>query len=98
MYMSVALLGVVSISSMTNIILPTKSICLIERSEKNQIKSIDNISALPFIINQTYKGRTKANILKTLNLLSKLSYNIKFYKLGCNMTLDAVKVSYGGMK
>ena len=47
---------------------------------------------------QTVRSVKKDTMEKTLDLLSKILVEIPIYRLTCDMTEDAVKTSYNGMK
>ena len=37
-------------------------------------------------------------MIRTLNLVDKLTEKVLLYKLACNMDIEAAKVAYNGMK
>lgn len=82
----------------SNVSLPLKAICILERAEKNRITELDPKSEFPKIFSQTYRKSDGMFMAKTLSLLDKLLSVVKVYKLGCNMELEAALVSYNGMK
>ena len=82
----------------TNITLPLRAICILERAEENHIVSITKRDAFPMLYQQTYKPRDPASLYKTINLIERLADGVKLFRLGCNMDISAAKVSYEGMK
>lgn len=81
-----------------NVSSPLKAICLLGRDSYNHIEPITGSEALPVLLEQTYRRRDQQDLLKVAVLLSKLTKNVKFYRLGCNMDPSAAAVSYEGMK
>ena len=81
-----------------NISVPLKVICILERSERNQIREISASEAYPIIIQQTYHPSNPEMLNKTLELLDRMSVLVKFYRLSCNMEREAAEISYNAMK
>lgn len=81
----------------TNTSVPLKAICVLTRDEKNHIEEIKPREVYQMLLQQTYRPLDSEAMMQTLRLLDLLMKNIKFYKLGCNMDLDAVKVAFSGM-
>lgn len=82
----------------TNICVPARGICILERGEKNEIHRISAKEALPRFMNQTFRPFDAAGMEKTLALLDILFSSIPVYELHCDMSEDAVLTSYNGMK
>ena len=82
----------------SNIYVPIKAICILTRSEDNYIYPISGAEALPMLIQQTYRAYDGAALSKTMTLLDKLIKQVRFYKLGCNMDIEAAKIAYEGMR
>lgn len=81
----------------TNTSAPLKAICIIERSEHNHIDRITTSDAYPYILLQTYRPIDNAMFAETLGLLDKLSGAVEFYRLGCNMDIEAAQTAYNAM-
>ncbi|MBQ7217040.1 MAG: hypothetical protein IJS39_13775 [Synergistaceae bacterium] len=81
-----------------NTSVPLKAICILERSEHNRIAGISPQEAYPFMIQQTYRPRDTAMLTKTLELVDGLMSAVKFYRLGCNMDIQAAELAYNTMK
>lgn len=71
-----------------------KAITFICRSEKNWIKEITNVEAISLFLTQTYKPRDKKYMDLLLNMIDKIFSSIKVYKMGCNISKEAAKLSY----
>ena len=82
----------------TNIMLPLRSICILERGETNSIKEISFEEAYPMLLQQTNRPADKALMIQTLGLMEKMRQHVKIYKLKCNQEPEAAIVSYNGMK
>ena len=81
-----------------NISVPLKAICILERDNTNHIEIINSKNAYPILLQQIYRPKEPSKMIKTLNLLDKLSNNVSLYKLGCNISQEAVLTAYNGMK
>ena len=78
-----------------NCMVPLKAIILMERGDNNIIKEIPFEKALSFILKQTYMPDDKEKMKKTLQLLSRLNGEVRFYKfIFNNMKDDAFDVAY----
>ena len=79
----------------SNIMVPLKAICILERGETNEITRISAQEALPMVLQQTYRPR---NLAKYLDIIDKLTQRVRFYRLRCNIRPEAAVVAYEGMK
>ena len=80
----------------SNIAVPVRAICILERAQENRIREISKAEALPMLLQQTYRPADPAALAKTLTLIDRLK--VKLYRLGCNMEKEAAEVSYNAMK
>ncbi len=80
----------------TNTHVPLKAICILERSETNTIRPITRSEAWPMLLQQFYRPCDVAAMERTMDLIGRLQ--TKFYRLGCNMELQAAELSYQTMK
>ncbi len=78
----------------TDIAVPLKAICILERSSDNHIEKITRAEAYPRIMQQVYRPNDISALQKTLELIDRMIGRIEFYRLGCNMDISAAKVSY----
>ena len=81
----------------TNTSAPLRAICILERSEKNEIARQEPITTYVAVLSQTYKLTEPESARKMLALTDKIIKNIPIYKLGCNMDPEAAIVSCSGM-
>lgn len=82
----------------SNTSVPLKSICILERAEKNHINEIPYAEAYPMLIQQIYRPMNTEAMMKTLHLIDRLPAYIRFWRLGCNMEPEAAEISYEAMK
>ena len=81
----------------TNISVPLKAICILERGEENEIRQIFPREALLMLMQQSNRPMDQRKMPHYLELLDALSERTKFYRLRCNTNPDAAEVSYRTM-
>ena len=79
----------------TNVCVPLKAICILERGEDNEIYPISAQEALPMVFQQTHRPK---KLGKYMEIIDKLTQRVKFYRLRCNLSPDAAKIAYEAMK
>ena len=82
----------------SNISVPLKAICILTRNTVNSVERITKGQAYAMLLQQAYRPGDEAGMRKVLTLLDALAERVKLYRLGCNMELEAAKVSYEGMQ
>ena len=82
----------------SNISVPLKSICVLERSAVNHIEEITKKQIYPMLIQQSYRPQEGAKLKKLLQLTERLADSVALYRLGCNMDIDAAMIAYEKMK
>ena len=82
----------------SNIAVPVRAICILERAVENRIRGITPSGALPMFLQQVYRPMNAAMMAQTLHLIDRLAGQVKFYRLGCNMNICAAELSYNTMK
>ena len=82
----------------SNIALPLKAVCILERAAENSIRRIDKSEAYPMLIQQTYRPDDPVALANTLSLIDRLADSCELYRLGCNMDISAAEVAYNAMK
>ncbi len=80
-----------------NISAHLKTICILERSETNWIHPVSPEEAYPVLLQQIYRPMDVPAVQKTLDLIDGLMRQVCFYRLGCNISLEAARVSYQAM-
>lgn len=81
-----------------NLLVPIKGICFIERSSNNWIKEISSKQAIFEILNQTERIPYENDMTLILSHIENIVKNTKIYKMGCNISIDAVYTSYNKMR
>lgn len=82
----------------TNTAAPLRAICILTRGDKNSIARIGKSDAYDMILQQVYRPKDPLQMIKTLNLVDKLTEKVLLYKLACNMDISAAEVAYNAMK
>lgn len=82
----------------SDIAVPLKAICVLTRDKQNHIQHIDFSDAYPILVQQIYRPHKSETLIKTLELLDRLAQCVEFYRMGCNMDIQAAKVAYNAMK
>ena len=82
----------------SNITVPLKAICILERGEENKIQPLSPKEALFMLLQQSNRPRNPQHMICYMDLLDKLSNGVSFYRLACNMTPQAAVVAYEAMK
>jgi len=80
-----------------NEVLPLEAICLLARDTTNHIERISFKEALDALIYQTHLPDNPLSKLKALQLIDKIGQSIPLYRLGCNMDIEAARVSSQAM-
>lgn len=81
----------------TNIELPVKAICLLDRYPCNRIESAGLREMLPVLLGQSYIPAGKDSFRKVLRFWAETEARISYFHLLCNTEPDAAEVSYYGM-
>ncbi len=81
----------------TNIAVPLKAICILERGETNEITPISPKEAVFMLLQQSNRPQNPRKMGKYLELLDKLSARVSFYRLKCNMEPEAAQLAYTTM-
>ena len=80
-----------------NIKAPIKAICHLNRGKNNSIIKLDSFSMLKVLLSQTVRYESKAHTEKVIDYLTKLVSIVPSYKLNCDISKEAVEVSYKAM-
>ena len=82
----------------TNIAVPLKAVCILERADENCIRSITKGEAYTMLLQQTYRPADSQALIKTLVLIDRMAEHTAFWRLGCNMDISSAELSYNTMK
>lgn len=81
-----------------NIGAPIGGICFLSRGEENTIKRIPGAAAIGLFMEQTARSKDRDHMNRVMDMINRVLSEVPVYKLSCNMTEDAVRTSYNGMK
>ena len=81
----------------SNIRVPLKAVCILERGAENVIRQIPANEALPMLLQQSSRPGDGSKMGKYLTMIDRLTRKAAFYRLQCNMEPQAAQVAYGAM-
>ena len=81
----------------TNITVPLKAICILERGEENQIRPIEPGHALMMLMQQSNRPLDRQKLLKYMDLIDGLASKTALWKMRCNLDPAAAKVAFDAM-
>lgn len=81
-----------------NIRVKVKAVCEIKRGADNKIERTSPFEAFITVMNQTLRPNNEEDVDKLLKLIEKLLSSVKTYRLYCNVSIDAAKLSYNTLK
>ncbi|WP_297236267.1 hypothetical protein [uncultured Flavonifractor sp.] len=67
-------------------------IVLLHQAEANHIRRLSPREAYPMLLNQTYRPKDGAGLMKTLELVQRLS-QLPVYSMGCTISREAVALA-----
>ena len=82
----------------SNICAPIKAVCVIARGQKNEIERLSAAECIPLLLNQTLMPADEALMDMLLSTLERFIDAVPVYRLKCNISDEAVRVAYEGMK
>lgn len=81
-----------------NVGVPLGGICFLERSPDNWIRRMDPAEVMGPLFSQTIRPAQIAQMDKLLKVVDRLLTVEKIYAMGCNISTDAARVAYEGMR
>jgi len=82
----------------TNVIVPLQGISILAQSPENSIRKVSAAEAMTVLMEQTLRPENPADMLALFDMLDKLLLSVPVYKFSCNISREAVELSYGTMK
>lgn len=81
----------------TNIRVPLKGICVLERGQENRIRKISREEALPMLQKQAYRpmDEKKSDTFETL--MDRLSRSVPLWKMACTKDPAAAQIAFDAM-
>ena len=81
----------------SNINVPMKAICILERGTENKIERVTAEKALPMLLQQSNRPVNAAMLPKYMELLDAIASRVDFYRLQCKAEMEAAEVSFRAM-
>ena len=81
-----------------NVIVPLCGISILHKSPENSIVRVSSADAMSVLMEQTLRPETPHEMMALFDMFDKLLNKVPVYKLSCNISEDAVKLSYSTMK
>lgn len=81
-----------------NVAAKLKGISILVQSPENKIERVSASEAMTVLMEQTLRPENLADIMSLFDMLDKLLKSIPVYKLYCNISNEAVELSYNTMK
>lgn len=75
-----------------------KGICFLNQAKVNSIRKLDSDEAIKLFLEQTFNTLEKEDMLQFLNTLDEILNKIPVFELCCDMSKEAVELSYQTMK
>ena len=82
----------------TNVTVPLKGICILERGAENQISPCDPETAMPMLLHQGYCPLAQEKRKAYEELVEKLAKHVPLWQMRCNKDPQAAEVAYDTMK
>ena len=82
----------------SNLCVPLKAICLLERAEHNTICRCTAKELYPALMEQLYRPSDRSATVKVLELFDQTLRNVKLFRLSCNMDPEAAQIAYEAMR
>ena len=81
----------------SNVTVPLKGICILERGSENHIFPVSPEDALPMLRKQAYAPLDELKLPAFLDLTRQLSVSVPLWKMTCNKDPEAATVAYNAM-
>ena len=81
----------------TNVQIPLKAICILERGEENTIEKIEPKDALHMLLQQSNRPVGAKLMGKYLEMIDTIANRVELFRLRCNMEPQAAVLSYQTM-
>lgn len=77
---------------------PLKGLCILKRGGVNRIARITKREAYSMLLQQSFRPKNPARLMKSLELIDRLAGSAPLYELHCNMEPEAALTAYQGMQ
>ena len=82
----------------TNITVPLKALCILERGSENRIRPISPEEAMPMLLQQSIPPLDKGKLPKFLELVEMLANGTGLWHMECTKTPETARVSYTAIR
>ena len=82
----------------TNVIVPLRAICLLERGQENSVEELSFLQVYANLFQQIYRPGEAEAVRKTMELMRRMGESVRFYRLFCNMDPEAAIVAAEAMR
>ena len=81
----------------TNITVPLKGICLLERGKENRMEKAGKETLLPTLLAQSYRPLDSAKEQRFSQLIDKLAQTVPLWQMQCTKDIEAAQIAYTAM-
>lgn len=81
----------------TNVTVPLKAICILERGSENVIRPIEPKEALLMLLQQSNRPLDKGQLVRYMDLVDGLADRTALWKMACNLDPKAAEVAFEAM-
>lgn len=81
----------------TNVTVPLKAICIMERGSENVIRPIEAKEALMMLLQQSNRPLDRSRLMKYMDLIDGLANRTALWKMECNLDPKAAEVAFDAM-
>ena len=81
----------------SNISVPLRGICILERGKENRIERVSPEDVLPMLQKQSYAPMDHAKYARFLALVNALSRQVPLWKMACNKEREAAEMAFEAM-
>jgi len=81
----------------TNVCVPLKGLCILERGAENRIRTANPEEALPMLQKQAYRPLDQAKAPAFLQRVHQLSVSVSLWSMVCNKNPEAAQIAYDAM-
>ena len=81
----------------TNITVPLRGICLLERGKENRIEKAEKDSLLPMLLAQSYRPLDAGKEPRFLDLVEQLAESVPLWHMQCTKDIEAAHIAYAAM-
>lgn len=82
----------------TNVKVPLCGISILSQNKENSIRRVSSSEAMTVLMEQTLRPENPAEMSALFDMFDKLLTHVPVYRLNCNISMDAVELSYNTMK